>query len=351
MKKVLPILYIIIALFASCKKDDSGDVKGPVTRDQAIKIAKPYIDAADVAAIYANIIPAETDLSALPAHMHDIISPSYDAWIVIIIPNVSTESITPEWLICIEVETGKIEIIKDVNVNISNYKTIILKQANKLSSKEKEVRIGTKSGTPSNLNNYAIIISGGGNADNNFYRYYNNSALIYNVLTGVYGYSKSHIKLLFANGINNSNGMNYGTDPLFPILNDYPLDFDGDGLCDIDYSATSSNLYSVFASLSNTLTEGDNLFIFVTDHGDRLYDTSYICLWGENISSYSFASLVDMIPSSVKIQILLGQCYSGGFVSDLSANNRVIATACSAYEGALATSDYSTFLKSAILSL
>ena len=347
MKKTVFFLYIISSFcFASCKKDDSGDMKGPVSKDQAIKLCKEYIDAADAAVVLDDIMPPNTELNY---YWYTLVSPNYSSWVIMTTPNVYLDGVRIHWVIFVNVETGELEIIKDSIINLDNFKYTLLKTIKTSSSirntsSRHNNLISTKTSNTSGLCNYAVIISGGFEAKQNYVRYYNNCNFLYNTLISEYNISKSNIKLLFANGSSNSLNMNTATYD-HPQYADYPLDFDGDGLCDIDYSATSSNLYSVFASLSNTLTEGDNLFIFVTDHGDRLYDTSYICLWGENISSYSFASLVDMIPSSVKIQILLGQCYSGGFVSDLSANNRVIATACSAYEGALATSDYSTFLK------
>jgi hypothetical protein len=44
-------------------------------------------------------------------------------------------------------------------------------------------------------------------------------------------------------------------------------DLDGDGIDDIRYSASVSNIELVFSELSDLLTPSDFLFIYSTDHG------------------------------------------------------------------------------------
>ena len=175
--------------------------------------------------------------------------------------------------------------------------------------------------------NYAVIISGGYNAYNNHIRYWNDCQAIYSTLVNEYGYLDSHIYVLISDGTNPANDRNtgYGYDSS-------PLDLDGDGDNDIQYAATKNNITSVFNLLSNTLTSNDFLYIFTTDHGDTMGgDNALLCLWGETMTDAEFANEVNKVNAGA-ISIVMEQCYSGGFVSDLTASNRVIATACTAYE-------------------
>ena len=120
-------MFFVICISTACHKDDSDQIGVPVSREKAIKLAKSYIDASDEAIIYADIIPAGTDLTSLPLHINDIITPSYDAWIIVITPNIKTDALRPEWMLCVNVNTGALEIIKDVRVNRSDFEIIVLK--------------------------------------------------------------------------------------------------------------------------------------------------------------------------------------------------------------------------------
>jgi hypothetical protein len=119
-----------------------------------------------------------------------------------------------------------------------------------------------------------------------------------------------------------------------------PLDLDGDGIADIQYAATKANITTVFDDLSNILTDNDNLFIYTTDHGGRHSgQNAFLYLWGNTIEDYEFAAEVDKINAKT-INIVMEQCNSGGFIDDLTGNNRVIATACLASEYSYAMSPY-----------
>ncbi len=112
-------------------------------------------------------------------------------------------------------------------------------------------------------NDYAVIISGGGYREKNFERYWNDCSAIYKTLVNIYGYSDNHIYVLMSDGTSSGKDlhMNDGS------YKSSPLDLDGDGDNDIQYSATKSNITKVFDKLKNTLTKKDNLFIYTTDHG------------------------------------------------------------------------------------
>jgi hypothetical protein len=187
----------------------------------------------------------------------------------------------------------------------------------------KKNKIEQKKTTQSSDNCYAIIISGGYDSYNNWQRYWNDCSAIYSTLVDLYNFQDSHIKCLISDGTNSGQDrhVNGGYDSS-------PLDLDGDQDNDIDYSATKANITTVFNSLSSILTNHDHLFIFVTDHGDQESgQDALIYLWGETIRDDQFATEVNKINAG-QITIVMGQCYSGGFIDDLTMPNRIISTAC-----------------------
>lgn len=184
-----------------------------------------------------------------------------------------------------------------------------------------------KNVTSSN-NEYAVIISGGYNPLNNWPRYWYDCSAMYNTLINKYHYLKDNIYVIMANGTNSDNCYNWGT-KTNPQYQSMPYDLDGDGVDDIQYAATMTNINSVFDELNHIVTDNDNVFVFVTDHGG---EGSIIYLWEQFVSSTWFASQVNKVSHAKSINICMEQCYSGGYATVLAGNNRVIATACAANE-------------------
>lgn len=187
-------------------------------------------------------------------------------------------------------------------------------------------------------NKYALIISGGVNSNNNHERYWNDCSSIYTTLVKKYYYSASNIYVLMADGTDSGADLKK-TDGTFISS---PLDLDGNGTNDIKYSATKANLRFVFSELANKLTPNDLLFIYTMDHGGFNSNGSYLCLWG-NSSEYmdvsEFTSLVNQINAKA-INIVMGQCNSGGFVEYFKGNSKVsITTACKKDESSYAMSN------------
>jgi hypothetical protein len=201
-------------------------------------------------------------------------------------------------------------------------------------------------------NDYAVIISGGMDNHNNWYRYWNDCSAIYSALVDVYNYSPSHIYVLMSDGTSSGNDrlLGYQTDiygnVIGYIMDSSPLDLDGNGTNDINYSATKSNISTVFNTLSGILSSDDHLFVFTTDHGGQESgDDVYMNLWGETIRDDQFADELDKVHAG-KITVTMEQCNSGGFVDDLEANGRVISTACAAGESSwpMANNTYDEFV-------
>lgn len=161
------------------------------------------------------------------------------------------------------------------------------------------------------MKKFAVLISGGYNSGSNYERYINDLAEMYKTLVQKYGYLKSDITVLYADGSDH--------------------DLDGDGISEISNSATKANVISTFQDIKNRITANDMLFIFTTNHGGQTRaGTPDVRLWlwnQEYIEDNNFATLLDDLSYKIAI-ITMEQCYSGGFIDNLQGQNRVIATAC-----------------------
>lgn len=173
---------------------------------------------------------------------------------------------------------------------------------------------------------YAVILSGGIDKTANEEHYWNDCSFLYQTLRNRYNVPKENIKVI----------MSDGTDPAEDMLtNEHkyvssPLDLDGDGTPDIEYSATKENVEKVIKGLSQTLTDNDHLLLLVVDHGgyDKQKKQSYICLWGEDKIYPNELNQCLSAGDAGFVSVIMGQCYSGGFIDALKGNNRIVATAC-----------------------
>jgi len=194
---------------------------------------------------------------------------------------------------------------------------------------------------------YAVIISGGYNPKTNNARFWNDCAAIYKTLINEYHYKKENIFILISDGTDPADDRYLGKDGHFKY-DSSPLDLDGDGVDDTQYAATREDISLVFNTLSQIMSNEDNLFIFITDHGNwHSGQDVFMKLWREEImEDYEFAEEVNKVNAAQTISIVMGQCHSGGFIDDLEADNRVIATACMADQESKCTTDekYEEFL-------
>lgn len=193
---------------------------------------------------------------------------------------------------------------------------------------------------------YAVILSGGVNYMANYERYWNDCSYLYKTLRQRYRIERDHIIPIMADG---------DCPEIDMIKNDgqvvsQPLDLDGDGVSDIELAATKYNVRSQLNYLASIMTEDDHLLFYVIDHGgrDQMSGYSYINLWNdEKLSSYELASMLSPFKDRyVNVNVVLGQCYSGGFLDALHQSGCVVTTACTDNQYSYATADgkYDTFV-------
>jgi len=183
---------------------------------------------------------------------------------------------------------------------------------------------------PAAGNTYAVILNGGMQMTSNHERYWNDCSFIYKTLINTYEIPKRNIKVIMSDGTNDGEDMNM-IDGNFCSS---PLDLDDDGSDDIEYAATKKNLQTVMNEMARKLTDDDHLMIFVTGHGgyDVREQSSYMYLWNrEKLYPNELNSYLEPIDAGF-ISIVMGQCYSGGFIEPLKKTNRIIATACAENE-------------------
>jgi thiol-disulfide isomerase/thioredoxin len=87
------------------------------------------------------------------------------------------------------------------------------------------------------------------------------------------------------------------------------------------HPARQSALREWFDAAGKTIAPGDQLLIFVTDHGTEGRgdpDATAISLWQEKLLVREFKALLARLPPGVRVVMIMSQCYSGAFarVSD-----------------------------------
>lgn len=186
---------------------------------------------------------------------------------------------------------------------------------------------------------YAIILSGGINKNANYERYWNDCSFIYQTLVNKYNVPKGNIYPIMSDGNNPEKDMR----GIYGEYKTQPLDLDYDGTNEIKLSATKSNIKNTLSTLANKLNKDDHLFFFVIDHGGTTdwKTNSYICLWNnENLYDYELASMLTPFTSKlVNVNVVLGQCFSGGFNDNLRKTGCVVASASKGSESSWACSD------------
>ncbi|MEE0889574.1 MAG: hypothetical protein U0L57_05120 [Bacteroidales bacterium] len=174
-----------------------------------------------------------------------------------------------------------------------------------------------------NESQYAVIIGGGSCVDDNYARYWNDCSFIYNTLIHTYGYKKSNVYVLMADGQNPGADLSTGNGFVSS-----PLDLDGDNIADIGYATTKQNISNVFNELSTKMNAGDNLFIYTIGHGN--YDIergSFLALWGGvKFFANDLLTEINKINYQCIVNVVMGQCNAGGFSNWLNNRTNTVST-------------------------
>lgn len=204
---------------------------------------------------------------------------------------------------------------------------------NKSTTAPLKIKVPKDNSVAADTATYAVILSGGINKYSNHERYWNDCSFIYQALINKYHLPKDNIYVVMADGTDPAPDMNCGGS-----FKSSPLDLDFDNSPDIKYAATKSNVTNIFNELSRKLTEENHLFFFVIDHGGThdYNSQSYICLWNnESLEDYELSQKLDQINAG-SMNIVLGQCFSGGFIDNIAKKGRVISTASTGKESSWA---------------
>ncbi|MFW9843322.1 MAG: C13 family peptidase [Candidatus Thorarchaeota archaeon] len=161
---------------------------------------------------------------------------------------------------------------------------------------------------------YAVLYSGGIKPGKDHIRYWND--IIYmKFILNMHGYDDDNIYVIYKDGV--------PEDDYNPV----------------HYPATHTSLDTVFGILEEEMGSRDTLFFYTTNHGG----SGGISVWNPMDSSGALthtqvADWLDPITCNNMI-IVMEQCVSGKFISYLSAEDRVIMTACKDDEGSYACDD------------
>jgi len=161
---------------------------------------------------------------------------------------------------------------------------------------------------------YAVLYSGGIEPGRDHYRYWNDIIYMYFILQ-MHGYDSNNIYVIYKDGV--------GEDIYTPV----------------DYPATHDSLDTVFGDLSAEMGNRDTLFFYTTNHGGG----GGISVWNpmDATGALTHQQVSDWLDSIVcrNMIIVMEQCVSGKFISHISAQNRVIMTACKDDESSYACDD------------
>lgn len=167
-------------------------------------------------------------------------------------------------------------------------------------------------------NNYAILIVGGWDAAHNYVRYWNELKATYNMLVAR-GWPTANIKVIYAGG----------------------TPWPGDASVPVHHSATKANINAAFAAFGAKMKSTDMLYVMLNDHGgsgpSAAAGDETLALWDRvEMRDSEFGAAVNQVTRYGTMIIQMEQCFSGGFIDDLTAPGRVIVSACNATQSSWA---------------
>jgi hypothetical protein len=365
MKELNIILFtLILAIFVSCQADlNPGDAfpSAPVTKsddsssivdtlrlskEDALKIVEPitskypdrWVD------ISNDIIPAGTSIAYNPlGHIREVDdlkyynSPNFDAWLLVIEGDLSIMGIQPITHIFVNVVTGEyitVELNGRAIIEWDSSRYVFEYPAEDGTLEVRDYSLPPE--RSSSHGKYAVIISGGTDKYNNTSCFFNDTQRIYNILIDSLHYSKNAIFVYLSDGTDPTADQKTGPNSYTSSISD----LDGDGTTDT-IAALKSRLNNGFSILGLWAQPGDELLVFMTDNG--YYDGSFNLWDGEALYPSELNNLLNKINPLVKIDVVMGQSYSGAFISTIAATNRTITTSCAANETAHRNTYYFTY--------
>ena len=150
---------------------------------------------------------------------------------------------------------------------------------------------------------YAVLYSGGIKPGKDYYRYWNDIIYMYFILQ-MHGYTSNNIYVIYKDGVGE------------------------DTYTQVDYPANHASMDTVFGILEDEMGFRDTLFFYTTNHGGG----GGISVWNPmdpagGLTHSQVSNWLDAITCNNMI-IVMEQCVSGKFITHLSAEDRVILTAC-----------------------
>ena len=334
MKRILTFVFAAIMMAISCTKENNEEPYNPdgspITQAQALEIVKEEIDEYDMVYVSKSIVKKNTKFKTY-FEQYGVVP--RESWVVFI-NTMPIANSGPFWLyIYIDPYTGNADMDSWEWGYPDSFEYDMVKCEVGASSKEKSmvlfprVHVARADVSDSLSNNWAVIISGGVRPEVNWERYWNNCSAMYKCLRNVYNYRRDRIFVLMSDGVSpeSDRHLNNGW------YESSPQDLDGDGNDDINYSAAKANISTVFNYLRDHVDASEQVLIFITDHGFKNNDESFIGLWNDSsISATELAEEIKKINGLSRKHVVLGQCYSGGFIGPLSSCRNITVSASSA---------------------
>lgn len=356
MKKSLLFLLVFVPLFVSCgikngpEAPVEPEVEYPLSRegvkllfaDEIVKYHAVFLSKQMIApnTVY-NI--GTFQLCGDSFLVEEVVSPSDSSWLLLIDHDVYlTADGRSHWEFrFIRAKDGTYmssmhEMLPEPTVEyafLDEYEFLGKPPKNKSSISTKATSSGARISGNDNTK-WGVIINGGYNMYNNHVRYWNDCSAMYKCLVHNYNFPAGQVFVIMADGLSplpdrHHNDGSYDSSP---------VDLDGDGYPDIQYSATMANISVVFDYLGSVVQSGDDVMVFVSDHGGLgMGNSTFACLWnGDIMYDWQFANELVKISSEARVHVLLAQCNSGGFIDDISRGNITVAASCQADESAYA---------------
>jgi thiol-disulfide isomerase/thioredoxin len=178
---------------------------------------------------------------------------------------------------------------------------------------------------------HALLINGGDQPTSNYLSHFHHLEDMFHLLR-VRGVASAHIDIFSADGEDPAADLTTRDSPPadFWLLDGTSLGHrlrPGARLTNTHWAgvtlhpARQAALREWFEAARKRIVPGDQLLIFVTDHGtgDRDDpDSSAISLWREKLTVREFKALLARLPAGVQVVMVMSQCYSGAFANVVS---------------------------------